>query len=52
MVVAAIITPADVLSMMAAALPLVILYEISVIMSNVIYKKMQKKNLNKDLTKL
>ncbi|WP_028121436.1 twin-arginine translocase subunit TatC [Epilithonimonas tenax] len=52
MVVAAIITPADVLSMMAAALPLVLLYEISVIMSNVIYKKMQKKNLNKDLTKL
>lgn len=51
MVVAAIITPADVLSMMAAALPLVLLYEISVIMSNVIYKKMQRKNLNKDLVK-
>jgi len=49
MVVAAIITPADVLSMMAAALPLVLLYEISVIMSNVIYKKMQKKAA-KDLT--
>ncbi|MNT82236.1 Sec-independent protein translocase protein TatCy [compost metagenome] len=52
MVVAAIITPADVLSMMAAALPLVLLYEISVIMSNVIFKKMQKKNMTKDLTKL
>ncbi len=52
MVVAAIITPADVLSMMAAALPLVLLYEISVIMSNVIYKKMQKKNQSKDITKL
>ena len=52
MVVAAIITPADVLSMMAAALPLVLLYEISIIMSNVIFKKMQKRNLNKDLTKL
>ncbi|RRQ44964.1 twin-arginine translocase subunit TatC [Chryseobacterium sp. SC28] len=53
MVVAAIITPADVLSMMAAALPLVLLYEISVIMSNVIYKKMLKQNpANKDLTKL
>ncbi len=49
MVVAAIITPADVLSMMAAALPLVLLYEISIIMSNVIYKKMQKKAA-KDLT--
>ena len=44
MVVAAIITPADVLSMMAAALPLVLLYEISVVMSNIIYKKMQKKS--------
>ncbi|MCG2793259.1 MAG: twin-arginine translocase subunit TatC [Weeksellaceae bacterium] len=51
MVVAAIITPADVLSMMAAALPLVLLYEISVIMSTLIYKKMQRENLNKDLTK-
>lgn len=51
MVVAAIITPADVLSMMAAALPLVLLYEISVIMSNVIYKKMQKKNQGKDIIK-
>ncbi len=50
MVVAAIITPADVLSMMAAALPLVLLYELSVIMSNVIYKKMQKKALS-ELTK-
>lgn len=49
MVVAAIITPADVLSMMAAALPLVLLYEISVIMSNVIYKKMQKRELKKDI---
>ncbi|PZU82437.1 MAG: twin-arginine translocase subunit TatC [Chryseobacterium sp.] len=45
MVVAAIITPADVLSMIAAALPLVILYEISVLMSNFIYKKMQRQNL-------
>ncbi len=51
MVVAAIITPADVLSMMAAALPLIILYEISVIMSNVIYKKMQRKNQSKDIIK-
>jgi sec-independent protein translocase protein TatC len=51
MVVAAIITPADVLSMMAAALPLILLYEISVIMSNVIYKKMQKKNQSKDIIK-
>ena len=51
MVVAAIITPADVLSMMAAAFPLILLYEISVIMSSMIHKKMLKKNLTKDLTK-
>ncbi|HBR12847.1 MAG TPA: twin-arginine translocase subunit TatC [Chryseobacterium sp.] len=51
MVVAAIITPADVLSMMAAALPLVVLYEISVIMSKMIYKKMQKQEQNKDIIK-
>lgn len=51
MVVAAIITPADVLSMMAAAFPLILLYEISVIMSSMIHKKMLKKNLAKDITK-
>jgi len=51
MVVAAIITPADVLSMMAAAFPLILLYEISVIMSSMIHKKMLKKSLAKDITK-
>ena|SRR6218665_1893422 len=50
MVVAAIITPADVLSMMAAALPLLILYEFSIIMSSFVYKKIQKEAV-KDLTK-
>lgn len=44
MVVAAIVTPADVLSMMAAALPLLILYEFSVFMSNRVYKRLQKEN--------
>lgn len=44
MVVAAIVTPADVFSMLAAAFPLLILYEFSVLMSNRIYKRMQKKN--------
>lgn len=44
MVVAAIITPADVLSMLAAAFPLVFLYEFSIFMSAVTYKKLQKKN--------
>lgn len=42
MVIAAIITPADVLSMMAAALPLLVLYEISVVMAKVMYHRIQK----------
>jgi len=48
MVVAAIITPADVLSMMMAALPLLALYEFSIIASGYTYKKVQKANA--DLT--
>ncbi|MEG0761632.1 sec-independent protein translocase protein TatC [Chryseobacterium piscicola] len=46
MVVAAIITPADVLSMMMAALPLLFLYEFSIIASGYTYKKIQKANAN------
>jgi len=42
MVVAAIITPADVLSMMMAALPLLLLYEFSILMCAYTYKKVQK----------
>jgi sec-independent protein translocase protein TatC len=42
MVVAAIITPADVLSMMAAAMPLVILYEMSIWMSIYVHRKLEK----------
>lgn len=42
MVVAAIITPADVLSMIAAAMPLVILYEMSIWMSIYVSKKIEK----------
>ncbi|MGG5207886.1 twin-arginine translocase subunit TatC [Chryseobacterium sp. MIQD13] len=42
MVVAAIITPADVLSMLMAAFPLLILYEFSIVMCSVTYKKVQK----------
>ncbi|MFT3920203.1 twin-arginine translocase subunit TatC [Cloacibacterium sp.] len=42
MVVAAIITPADVLSMMAAAMPLVVLYEMSIWMSIYVHRKLQK----------
>jgi sec-independent protein translocase protein TatC len=43
MVVAAIITPADVLSMIMAALPLLILYEVSIIMCHYTFKKLQKR---------
>jgi len=43
MVVAAIVTPADVLSMLAAAFPLILLYEFSILMSARVYKKVQKK---------
>ncbi|THV63431.1 twin-arginine translocase subunit TatC [Chryseobacterium candidae] len=46
MVVAAIITPADVLSMLMAALPLLILYEFSIMMCTFTYKKVQKGNGN------
>ncbi len=41
MVVAAIITPADAFSMIAAALPLLILYEFSVMMAAQTYKRVQ-----------
>ncbi len=44
MVIAAIITPADVLSMMMAALPLLFLYEFSIVMSAYTFKKVQKRN--------
>jgi sec-independent protein translocase protein TatC len=44
MVVAAIITPADVLSMIMAALPLLLLYEFSIIMCGYTYKKVQKRD--------
>ncbi len=42
MVVAAIVTPADVLSMLAAAFPLLILYEFSILMSARVFKRLQK----------
>lgn len=44
MVVAAIVTPADVLSMLAAAFPLVLLYEFSILMSARVYKRVLKNN--------
>lgn len=43
MVVAAIITPADVLSMVMAAMPLLVLYEFSILMCAYTYKKVQKR---------
>lgn len=44
MVVAAIITPADVLSMLVAAFPLLLLYEFSIIMSSYTHKKVLKRD--------
>lgn len=44
MVVAAIITPADVLSMLMAAFPLLLLYEFSIIMCSYTFKKVEKRN--------
>lgn len=44
LVVAAIITPADVLSMVMAALPLLLLYEFSILMSAYTFKKVQLRN--------
>lgn len=46
MIVAAIVTPADVLSMIMAALPLLVLYEFSIIMCSYTYKKIQKRDAN------
>ncbi|AZB17135.1 twin-arginine translocase subunit TatC [Chryseobacterium indologenes] len=46
MVVAAIITPADVLSMLMAAFPLLILYEFSIMMCSFTYRRVQKSNGN------
>lgn len=43
MVIAAIITPADVLSMLMAAFPLVLLYEFSIIISSYTFKKVEKR---------
>lgn len=42
LVVAALVTPADVFSMLAAALPLLLLFEFSVLMSKRVYKRIQK----------
>ena len=44
MTVAAIITPADVLSMLAAAFPLLLLYEFSIMMSSYVYQRTEKES--------
>ena len=43
MIIAAIITPADVVSMFIAAIPLLLLYEMSVAMAQIIHKKTSKR---------
>lgn len=45
MVVAAVITPADVFSMMAAAVPLLLLFEFSVLMSKRVYRRLEKEKI-------
>ncbi|SDL41174.1 twin-arginine translocase subunit TatC [Chryseobacterium taihuense] len=45
MVIAAIITPADVLSMLMAAFPLLLLYEFSIVMCSYTYKKVLKRKM-------
>ncbi len=45
MVIAAIITPADVLSMLMAAFPLLLLYEFSIVMCSYTYKKVLKREM-------
>ncbi len=44
MVIAAVITPADVMSMMIAAVPLLLLYEFSIGLSARTYRRLQKEN--------
>ena len=51
MVVAAIITPADVLSMLAAAVPLFLLYEFSVFVCAFVFKRMEKDKMTTDIVK-
>ncbi len=52
MVVAAFITPADIISMLAAAFPLVVLYEICILMSALVYRRIKKEEaLNLPLPK-
>lgn len=50
LVIAAIITPSDIMSMMIAALPLLVLYEISIVITKYVYNK-QLADERKGLTK-
>ncbi len=51
MVIAAIITPADVLSMLMAAFPLLLLYEFSIVMCSYTYKKVLKREMGLEKSK-
>ncbi|WP_312343125.1 twin-arginine translocase subunit TatC [Chryseobacterium binzhouense] len=51
MVIAAIITPADVLSMLMAAFPLLLLYEFSIVMCSYTYKKVLKREMELEKAK-
>jgi sec-independent protein translocase protein TatC len=42
LIIAAVITPSDVMSMMIAAIPLLLLYELSIVITKYVYKKQNK----------
>ena len=46
LILSAIITPPDVISQIIVAIPIMILYEISIIISAIVYKNMSKKITN------
>ncbi|MDT0643018.1 twin-arginine translocase subunit TatC [Zunongwangia sp. F363] len=46
LIVSAVITPPDIVSQIIVAIPVLILYEVSIVISNIIYKR-ELKNLNK-----
>jgi sec-independent protein translocase protein TatC len=47
-IVAAILTPPDVFTQILMAVPLLILYEVSIMLSKIVYRKKQKKEEDSD----
>ncbi len=44
LIIAAIITPADIISMIIAAIPLLLLYEVSILVSKIVFRRRIKNN--------